>query len=344
MNLRTIDLNLLVLLQALLEERHVSRAARRVGLSQPAMSNALDRCRQMFGDPLLERRGTAMRLTARAEVLRRSLTETLAQVDALVDQEPPGLDRIERTVTLVVADALAAVLIEPLLAATATAAPGITLAVRAWTSGAAALADVASGVVDIAVSVFRPGAPRGVLVEKMIDERYLLAGCAGHPALAEGAAQTWLDYPHVVVSADGATRTDVDDILAAMQTARRVGVAVPSFLLVPDLLRSSQMLALLPSLMLTGDRAAGLMTMTPPTAISGFPIEMAVHQRHHADVGWSSLRRQSAPSFKATRTGAEQVRARCNGLPPTASLGGAGSTGRSTEMSERPVCRRQWPV
>ena len=284
MNLRTIDLNLLVLLQALLEERHVSRAARRVGLSQPAMSNALDRCRQMFGDPLLERRGTAMRLTARAEVLRRSLTETLAQVDALVDQEPPGLDRIERTVTLVVADALAAVLIEPLLAATATAAPGITLAVRAWTSGAAALADVASGVVDIAVSVFRPGAPRGVLVEKMIDERYLLAGCAGHPALAEGAAQTWLDYPHVVVSADGATRTDVDDILAAMQTARRVGVAVPSFLLVPDLLRSSQMLALLPSLMLTGDRAAGLMTMTPPTAISGFPIEMAVHQRHHADV------------------------------------------------------------
>ena len=309
MNLRTIDLNLLVLLQALLEERHVSRAARRVGLSQPAMSNALDRCRQMFGDPLLERRGTAMRLTARAEVLRRSLTETLAQVDALVDQEPPGLDRIERTVTLVVADALAAVLIEPLLAATATAAPGITLAVRAWTSGTAALADVASGVVDIAVSVFRPGAPRGVVLEKMIDERYLLAGRAGHPALAEGSARTWLDYPHIVVSAEGATRTNVDDTLAAMRMARRVGLAVPSFLLVPDLLRSSQMLALLPSLMLTGDRAAGLMTMTPPTAIDGFPIEMAVHQRHRADVAVEFV----AASVRSILQGAPDVRRAAHG-------------------------------
>ncbi|WP_174292640.1 helix-turn-helix domain-containing protein, partial [Sphingomonas bacterium] len=109
MNLRTIDLNLLVLLQALLEERHVSRAARRVGLSQPAMSNALDRCRQLFGDPLLERRGTAMRLTVRGEALRGALAEVLAQVDALVDRAPPGLDRVERTVTLVVADAFARV-------------------------------------------------------------------------------------------------------------------------------------------------------------------------------------------------------------------------------------------
>ncbi|WP_254605078.1 LysR substrate-binding domain-containing protein, partial [Sphingomonas bacterium] len=168
--------------------------------------------------------------------------------------------------------------------ATAAEAPGVTLAFRGWGSGAAALADVASGVADIAVSVFRPGPPRGVLVEHIVDEQYRLAGRAGHPALADEAARGWLDYPHIIVSAEGATRTEVDDRLTATGLERRVGLAVPSFLLVPDLLRASQMLALLPSLVLTGDRAAGLATAPPPIVVDGFRIDMATHERHRADL------------------------------------------------------------
>ena len=91
MNLRSVDLNLLVLLQALLEERHVSRAARRAGLSQPAMSNALERCRRLFGDPLLERQGRDMRLTAVAEALREPLAAVLGEVGRLVEAAPTPL-------------------------------------------------------------------------------------------------------------------------------------------------------------------------------------------------------------------------------------------------------------
>ena len=128
MNLRGVDLNLLVLLHALLEERHVSRAARRVGLTQPAMSNALDRCRRMFDDPLLERRCDGMRLTPRDEALRASLATVLGGIDALVEPTPPLLHQVERTVCIVMADLLVAVLMTPLLAAIAADAPGVTLA------------------------------------------------------------------------------------------------------------------------------------------------------------------------------------------------------------------------
>ena len=114
MNLRDIDLNLLVILQALLEEAHVSRAARRVGLSQSATSNALDRCRQMLADPLLERAGHAMRLTPRAVALRDPLAATLKGIERLVDRSPAEVREVRRTIHLVAADVLAAVLVRSL--------------------------------------------------------------------------------------------------------------------------------------------------------------------------------------------------------------------------------------
>lgn len=196
---------------------------------------------------------------------------------------------------------------QPLLAATAAEAPGITLAFRAWGSGVAAVADVASGMVDIAVSVFRPGLPRGVLIETMVDEHYILAGRAGHPALVDVSARTWLYYSHIVISAEGATRTEVDDKLAGLGVERRVALAVPSFLLVPDLLRSSEMLALLPSLVLSRDRAAGLATAPPPIAIDGFRIDMAIHERHRADVTVAFVAASIRSISRATRNDAEQI-------------------------------------
>ena len=80
MNLRSIDLNLLVALDALLNERHVTRAANRIGLSQPAMSNALSRLRHIFGDELFVRTATGMQPTARAEALQEAIRPVLRQI------------------------------------------------------------------------------------------------------------------------------------------------------------------------------------------------------------------------------------------------------------------------
>ena len=111
MNLRGVDLNLLVVLDALLEEAHVSRAAERLGLSQPATSSALDRCRHLFGDRLLERAAGSMRLTPKAEALRPRLKDALAGVvDVLAPPEVPLAD-LRQTVRLLMADNLAALLL-----------------------------------------------------------------------------------------------------------------------------------------------------------------------------------------------------------------------------------------
>ena len=86
-HLRNIDLNLLRALQPLLEERHVSRAAKRSFLSQPAMSRALDRLRDAFGDPLLVRSGRAYERTPRGERVLREIETIMGRLDAIVHDE-----------------------------------------------------------------------------------------------------------------------------------------------------------------------------------------------------------------------------------------------------------------
>ncbi|WP_328700184.1 LysR family transcriptional regulator [Brucella tritici] len=96
MNLRSLDLNLLVILDALLDEAHVSRAADRLNLTQPAVSNALQRCRVLFNDQLLERGRGTMRRTPKAEALRAPLKTLLAGVLDLVDPPEVPLRRCSR--------------------------------------------------------------------------------------------------------------------------------------------------------------------------------------------------------------------------------------------------------
>ena len=107
---------------------------------------------------------------------------------------------------------------------------------------------------------------------------------AGHPLAAQDISISWLDYPHVVVSAEGATRTGTDAQLAAADLVRRVGLTLPSLLLVPDLLRGSDMLALLPSLCVADERGAGLAVRPLLRPVSGFRLEMVRHRRNERDV------------------------------------------------------------
>jgi DNA-binding transcriptional LysR family regulator len=113
-NLRAVDLNLLVALDALLDERSVTRAAARLFLTQPAASHALDRLRSLFDDPLLERRGTAMALTPRAEEMQAPLRELPQNVQLLVRVPDIPLTQLRQTVHLAMADYPAAVIV-PLL-------------------------------------------------------------------------------------------------------------------------------------------------------------------------------------------------------------------------------------
>ncbi len=282
MKLRGVDLNLLVILDALLEEGHVSRAADRLGLSQPATSSALERCRQLFGDRLLERAAGGMRRTPRAEALRPRLREALVGLGDVLNLPEVPLAELRQTVRLLMADSLAALLLGPLVAALSRSAPGLDVVVQPWQGAPAALEGLARGTLDLAVSVIPPSGP-DLRREELLREEYVVAMRRGHPALEGFDLERWLAFPHVLVSARGEMRGALDEALARHGRTRRVGCVVPHFLLVPPLLLGSDLIALLPGGSILGAMREGLSVLEPPVAVDGFPIHLAWHRRREGD-------------------------------------------------------------
>lgn len=284
MNLRSVDLNLLVVLDALLDEAHVSRAATRVGLSQPAASAALDRCRHLFGDPLLERGRGLMRLTPRAEALRLPLKAILAETSTLLDPVDTDLRSLRQTVRLVAADHPASLLAGPLHRRLAETAPGIDLVIQPWHGAQAALDALARGQTDLATSVF-PKVDPSFRRHELLFETYRVVMRRGHPAASAFDLDAWLSYPHVLVSGRGDTRGALDEALEALGRRRRVAVVLPIFMMVPPLLLASDLIAMMPGRCLPPDPDGDFAVFRPPVAVDGFPLHLAWHVRRDRDPG-----------------------------------------------------------
>jgi DNA-binding transcriptional LysR family regulator len=283
MHLRSIDLNLLVILDALLDEAHVTRAAARLGLSQPATSSALERCRVLFGDPLLERSGAGMRLTHRAEALRAPLRAVLEETRDLLAPIDVPLDRLRQTVRFVVDDFTAAFLVPPLAARLWRTAPGIDLVIESWCSSENALEALGRGDTDLALSVF-PRVEPDFRRELLGEQTYVVAMRRDHPAARDFDLDRWLAWPHVLVSGTGQTRGALDAALARLDRVRRVAVTTPSFSLVPPLLATTDLIAMLPSgVAATLGEAHDLVFFPPPIPVEGFPLHLAWHRRRAHD-------------------------------------------------------------
>lgn len=283
MNLRALDLNLLVALDALLNEAHVSRAAMRVGLSQPAMSNALERCRHVFKDALLERGQGSMRLTPKATALREPVKHILADIGALLQPQAPDLLTLEQTVRVLLPDAPPTLVLLPLLRALAHTAPQLQIVTCPWHGAGAALASLLNGELDVAVSVF-PNVPPDVHKETLATETYCVVMRKGHPAAHGFNLAQWLTYPHVLVSGHGDTTSPLDAALRLLGHRRRVGLVVPNFAVVPAVLLASDLVSLLPRRCLPPDWADTHAVFDPPLAVEGFALHLAWHKRRAQDV------------------------------------------------------------
>lgn len=280
MNLRSLDLNLLVILDALLDEAHVSRAADRLGLSQPATSAALQRCRDLFRDELLERGRGTMHLTPKAESLRAPLKSLLSDLSELVDPPEVPLAEIRQTLRITTADYPALLVVAPLQQQLQRSAPGIDLVIQPWSSAEAARAALIDGGTDLAISVF-PAAEDDLHREEIMTEHYVVTMRAKHPAAKAFDLKTWLAYPHILVSGRGDTRTPFDADLASRHLSRRIGLVVPNFQMVSAVLRGSNMIAMLPS-RIAAD-FSGLISFPPPIEVSGFTLHLAWHRRRAKD-------------------------------------------------------------
>jgi DNA-binding transcriptional LysR family regulator len=310
MNLRALDLNLLVVLDVLLAERHVTRAGKRLGLSQPATSNALERLRRLFNDALLERGAEGLELTVRARALRDPLSELLRSVSTLVSPARIDLKTLVQVVRLSIVDYGISALLPAVLQSAAEHAPGLDLACLPWTGAEAAHDALIKGDLDLAISV---PAPSNLRIRPLLNEKYVVAMRAGHPAAALTLAR-WLAYPHVVVSGRGSPSGPLDTVLAERGLVRRVGLVVPSFLTVPELLKNSDLLALVPEQLVKV--SSGLVWSPPPVAVPGFEVVLTWHPRCDTDVAVTFVRDQLTRAVQATEAGAAPAKPRRRARAP----------------------------
>lgn len=227
MHLRALDLNLLPVLDALLRHRNATRAGAELGLSQPAMSRALGRLRDLLGDPLLVRGSRGLVLTPRAETLRQPLAALLAGVIGLV--LPPAFDPAgeRRQVRLAMTDAQADLLLAPLVARMAAAAPGITVE---WVPiGAHTAAAMHDGAVDLAIALATTPLPRGAASAPLAADRLALVMRRDHPCGGRWTLGDYARYPSVLIALAGDATSDIDAELATHAITRPIRAIVPSF-------------------------------------------------------------------------------------------------------------------
>jgi DNA-binding transcriptional LysR family regulator len=299
-----IDLNLLTSLDVLLEERNVTRAARRLGVSQPAVSHNLRRLRELLGDPLLVRTPQGMVATPRATELGPAVRAALEAAETVL-QAAPRFDpaRAERSFVLAMADQASFQLLPPLVARIAAIAPGIALQLRPPPADLSAA--LAEGEAQLAIGVFGD-APAGIRTEPLWDETFACVIRRGGPGTrGPFDLSRYLARPHLLVAPRGRPGSIVDELLARDRLQRRIAVVVPHFLVAPAIVATSDLVWTAPAgLARAFAESYSLAVRPPPLAIPSFAIAMRWHLRLDRDPGLAWLRgmlREVAPRSPGTR-------------------------------------------
>jgi DNA-binding transcriptional LysR family regulator len=285
--LNAVDLNLLVVLRALLAERHVTRASRVLGMSQSATSHALARLRDLFGDPLLVRSGRTLALTPRAESLLPRLEHGLGELSgALRGEAEFEPETARRRFVMGMADYEQAVLLPALLSRLEREAPGVDLEV---VNSATAAEQIEDGRVDLASL---PSAPSGLLSQPLLRERFACLLRRGHPASRKRLTlERYVELRHVVVAPRGSPGSLVDSELARLGYTRRVAVRVPNFLVAPIVVAESRFISTAPERLASRAARAYPVVMVPSPLKMAFEMHLVWHARLSQDAAHTWLRR-----------------------------------------------------
>src|SRR5882757_4953571 len=296
-NIRGIDIELLVTLEALLTACSVTHVARQLHLSQPTVSVRLGKLRNLFADPLLTPGVRGMRPTRRGLALLAPLREALSGVERMLSAETP-FDPARTELTWRVAASYYAqhAILMPLLAHLRRDAPGVRVAER--------------GDIDVAF-ITAEIVPESLRSTILFAERYQFVARQRHPQLGKGpiTSAQFCALDHLLVSPEGGGfKGPTDVLLEARRHKRRVVLSVPHFLSAPELVRRSDMVAMLPARLLEG-RRHGLQLRDAPIQPPGFEMAMSWHERVHVDPAHAWLRAQVVAAVSQ------------NGAPPPRAAG-----------------------
>jgi DNA-binding transcriptional LysR family regulator len=263
MNLNSLDLNLLVALDALLREASVSRAAMRIGLSQPAASHALQRLRDLLRDPLLVRAGPRMELTPRAQALRGPLAQALDQVRGLFLPDEFDAASSERHFRLMMPDLAVELLVPPLMEKVTKVAPNVTIDVVPWRGPAIFSAEFAR-TIDLVISI--GDAFKGFHRQKLYTDDDALAVRRDHPVGARlKKRDAFLAARHVAVVIRGQSEDLIDIWLRPKGIERRVALVVPGYIEALHVVARTDLVAFVPRRLIGAlAKQLSLATITPP--------------------------------------------------------------------------------
>jgi len=280
--LSAIDLNVLVALDALLTERNVTRAAARIGRSQPATSHALKRARALFEDPLLVRVRGSMELTARARMLSPKLNRLLRELGATLDVEAELNPAAIESVTLGATDYVGFVLLPRVLQRLRVVAPKLAVHVRNL-EGLDALDPVQGGALDLALGTF-PHVPAALRSETLFEDDFVCLRRKRGRASRKVSVREFARMSHVLVVSPAAGKGPVDYALERLHRQRHIAAYVPHFLAAPAVVASTDLV------LTTGRRLArhfaatlDLQLFEPPVALQPFRVSMIWHGRTEQD-------------------------------------------------------------
>ena len=294
------DLNLLVLFETVMEERHVGRAAERLSLSPSAVSHGLGRLRNLLGDPLFLRTPRGVVPTDRAGELAAPIADILARVRRVISSaEPFDPARSTRRFAIGAPDGASSVLLLPLLDETRRAAPGIDISVRqllprqgeasadiAWRD---AVADLEARAMDIAIIPFAD-VPARFMKRTLYEEDFVVAFRAGHPFAGDPSLQRYASMQHMVVSHAGDSHGFVDAVLAKHGLSRRIALTVPNFMFALAVLAETDLIAALPRRFVAMHAARfGVVGIDTPVAFGRFRINLVVPRVAMLDAGLAWL-------------------------------------------------------
>ncbi|HGQ7767862.1 TPA: LysR family transcriptional regulator [Pseudomonas aeruginosa] len=297
-DIRNLDLNLLKALDALLDERSVTRAADRLALTQPAVSGMLNRLRESFDDPLFVRAQRGIVPTLRGEQLAGPVKQLLSDIEGML--QPQAFDPASTNVTFRLAAtdyALQAVVI-PFLSALREQAPNIRVSVQPVET-LQLPTQLERGEIDLAL-ITPETTPHGLHSELLFEERYVCVMRANHPDAEAGkiSLDRFCTLDHVLVSPSGGSfRGVTDDALERIGRSRRVITSVTSFLVLPELLMVGDLIAVVPCRLVLHDKR--LKVFDPPIEIPGFGKSAAWHDRTHREASHRWIRSLMAGMVKS---------------------------------------------
>lgn len=284
-----VDLNLLTVLEALVEEGSVSGAAARLHLSSPAVSRSLGRIRQLTGDEVLVRTGRTMTRTPYAVAVQDQIGDLLRQAGQLLAPSASlDLGTLDRVFTIRAHDALTAAIAPGLLGEVLTSAPGVRLRFLAETTHDTE--GLRHAAVDLELGSTVPAAPE-LRHELLGSDPLLTVLRRGHPAIAQLDLAAYTALPHVVVSRRGRLLDPVDDVLADHGMKRRVTASVGTIAAAAQIVAGTDAVLTAPGRVVeTVTAAFDLVTRPVPLTLPASHVISSWHQRSNSDAAHAWLR------------------------------------------------------